>query len=157
LPHGTRLIIAAGIVVAGACAHRPATSIDAEQDRVEQRQTAFLAALAARDADGVAVHFAPDAVLHVANMPAIHGREAIGTFYGNVFRFMAASQATPETPRVAANGDMAWSAGRVVNAFQSPQGTTEFTGKYLLVWERREAEWQIVVYAVSNDADAGSR
>jgi ketosteroid isomerase-like protein len=153
LRHGTPIIIAACILLAGACAHTPATTVGAERGRVEQRQAAFLAALAARDGAAVTAHFAPDAVLHVANMPAIRGREAIGGFYGNVFRFMAASQATPETLRVAANGDMAWSSGRVVNTFQSPQGTTGFAGKYLLVWERRDADWQIVVYSISSDAD----
>jgi ketosteroid isomerase-like protein len=148
-------IIAAALLLATSCAHRaPAVAQSGQFAQLQQRQAAFLGALAARDVDATAASFADDAVLHVAGMPAIVGRSAIHGFYGNVFRFMAASEAVPETLRLSDGGDMAWSTGRVANSFQSEQGLTHFAGKYVLVWERRGGDWAIVLYGISsNQAD----
>jgi predicted enzyme related to lactoylglutathione lyase len=85
-------------------------------------------------------------------MPTIQGRSAIRNFYGNVFRSLQASDAVPDRIRVSAGGDMAWSSGQVSNAFASTDGSDEgpvaYTGRYLLVWERRGEEWFIVVYSL---------
>jgi ketosteroid isomerase-like protein len=144
-------------VLATACAHGPGSGADAELARLEQRQTDFLAALAARDVEQTAAHFAEDAVLQVANMPPVQGRSAIRQFYGNVFRFMAASESTPEILRIASGGDMADTTGRVANTFRGGQGPVQYAGKYLLVWEKRSGEWSIVVYSISNNQSDASR
>jgi ketosteroid isomerase-like protein len=152
----TSAVVAVCAVLAGACAHRPAASPEAERAALEQRQAGFLAAVAARDADRAAAFFAADAVLHIAGMPPVQGRTAIGAFYGNVFRFMAASRSTPASLRISSSGGMAWAAGSVVNSFQADQGTVEHAGKYLLVWEQHAGEWWIAAYGISsNQADAG--
>jgi uncharacterized protein (TIGR02246 family) len=149
-------IVAMSLVLSSACAHAPAGTAAAERDRLEQRQSSFLAALAARDAERTSAHFAADAVLHVAGMPPVQGRDAIRAFYGNVFRFIAASRATPELLQVSASADLAYTTGSVVNTFQAEQGPVEFAGKYLLVWEQRARDWVIVVYSLSsNQPDAG--
>jgi ketosteroid isomerase-like protein len=149
-------VVLMAVLSISACAHAPAGTAAAERDRLEQRQSSFLAALAARDAERTSAHFAADAALHVAGMPPVHGRDAIRAFYGNVFRFMAASQATPEQLRVSVSADLAYTSGRVVNTFQAEQGAVEFAGKYLLVWEQRARDWVIVVYSLSsNQPDAG--
>jgi ketosteroid isomerase-like protein len=117
-----------------------------------RRQSDFLAALRARDADRTASHFADDAVLHVAERPAIRGRAAIREFYGNVFRFLSSSASTPPHVSVSQSGDMAYTTGAVANVFAGQQGQLQFTGKYLLVWERRAGEWFIVAYTLSSDS-----
>lgn len=140
-----------------ACAHRPAIDPATEHNRLEQRQATFLSAFAARDLDQATEHFATDAVLHVASMPAIRGRSAIREFYGNVFRFMTASEATPETTRLSGSADMAYTVGRVTNTFRGEQGPVEYEGKYLLGWERREGTWSIVFYSISSNRPDTSR
>lgn len=55
----------AAVVLTG-CAHARS-----EGESLEHRQAHFHAAVAARDADGLATFFLPDAVVHVANIPAI--------------------------------------------------------------------------------------
>jgi uncharacterized protein (TIGR02246 family) len=145
---------ALALLMISACAHRaPALPgpAAAEQD-LRQRHAAFLEALSARDATQVASFFAEDAVLHIANMPPVQGRTAIASFYGNVFRFMTASQPTTQTVRVAASADLAYTAGSVTNAFQGEQGPVEYAGKYLLVWERRGGAWSVVVYSLSSNS-----
>ena len=134
-----------------------AVEVEREREQLELRHDAFLAALTARDLDSTTAHFADDAVLHIANMPPVHGRSAIGQFYGNIFRFMAASEPTPETVSISSGADMAWTTGRVANTFESEEGPVHYAGKYLLVWEKREGDWAIVVYSISNNASEPRR
>jgi len=149
-------IVGLAVLLASACAPRGVPTAGAEYGPLEQRQAAFLAAMAARDAERTAAFFADGAVLHIAGMPAIEGRDAIRGFYGNMFGFLAESAAVPRTLELSAGGDMAYSHGTTSNTFRGPQGTSTYTGKYVLVWRRIDGDWRIVLYAVSSDAaDAG--
>jgi uncharacterized protein (TIGR02246 family) len=140
-----------------ACAPRPFAAVPAARDALEAREATFLAALAARDADAVAAHFADDGMLHIANMPPVRGRAAIRQFHVNVFRFMTSSAAVPETLRVSAVGDLGYSAGRVANVFAGEQGPMEYAGKYLIAWEQRGGQWLAAVYSISsNQPEAGA-
>jgi branched-chain amino acid transport system substrate-binding protein len=120
----------------------------------EKRQDEFLAAMAARDADRVAAMFADDAVLHIAGMPPIAGRAAIHRFYGNMFGFLSASSATPESLHV--SGDMAYGTGHSSNEFRGADGPVSYAGKYLLVWKREGSEWFIAAYSISSNQPDGA-
>jgi ketosteroid isomerase-like protein len=154
-----RLVLIAMLAVAlvTACAHRPGTGSAPDDEGLRQRQSDFLAALSARDLERTAALFAEDAVIHVADMPPLQGRDAIRRFYGNVFRFLSESASTPGPLRVSASADMAYGTGRVTNVFDAEQGRVEYTGKYLLVWERRGSEWWVAFYGLSSDRPGTSR
>jgi uncharacterized protein (TIGR02246 family) len=144
------------LVLVAACAQPRSVPGAFERDRLDQRQSEWFAAMAARDADALAALFSEGAVVHVANMPPVEGREAIRGFYERMFGFLAASRATPERTEVSASGDLAYSVGRSVNEFRGPGGAVEYVGKYVLVWERREGEWRVALYSISsNQSDAG--
>lgn len=134
-----------------------ASSVAAKGESLQQRQDGFLAAMGARDIEVATAYFAEDALLQVANMPQIQGRDAIHRFYGNVFRFLRESTPTLEMTRESAGADMAYSVGRVRNVFEGEQGRVEYSGKFLLVWEKREGGWEIAVYSISNDSQEPSR
>jgi ketosteroid isomerase-like protein len=138
-------------LIAAACAHDPSLSPHDERAALQERERGFLAAMGARQVESVLPYFAEEAVLHVANMPPVEGRAAIGRFYGNVFRFLQSSTTTPERLQVSRSGDLAYSAGRVNNTFAGGEGSVEYGGKYLLIWEKRAEEWAVVFYSVSND------
>lgn len=144
-------VIAMILTLAVGCAHRLPAPSEPESAGLQQRQSDFLEALTAKDPDQVATHFAEDAVIHIANLPPIHGREAIRQLYRNIFRFLRASTYTPEVLRLAGSGDMAYSAGAVTTAFDGEQGLVEYPGKYLLIWERRDGVWSVVAYSISNN------
>lgn len=147
------LIVFLGLLILTACAPGLAPSGADAGEALRERERTFLAALAARDLDRTTALFADHAELHIANMPLVQGSDAIERFYGNVFRFMEASAAEPQTMRVAASGDMAYTTGRVRNRFDSgPDAAAEYEGKYLIVWERVGGEWMIVIYGISNDS-----
>jgi uncharacterized protein (TIGR02246 family) len=144
-------LTALSILLAAGCAQFRASPDDSERLGLDQRQAEFVAAVAARDADGTAALFAEDAVLHVANMAPIEGREAIRQFYGNMYDFLSASGATPESTVVSESGDMAYTIGRTSSEFHSPEGTRKFSGKYALVWRELGGDWMIVLYAISSN------
>jgi len=149
-------LTAMAVLLGAACAHQPPLADGAERQRLEQRQSEFLAGLSEQDLERTTALFGDDAILHVANMPPIRGRDAIRQFYGNVFRFLTASEPEPETIRLSSGGAMAYSTGSVTNVFDGEQGPLENVGKYLLVWEWRDGDWSIVVYSVSsNQRDEG--
>jgi ketosteroid isomerase-like protein len=122
---------------------------------LEDRQAAFLAALASLDADRVGALFEDDAVLHVANMPAITGGEAIREFYRNVFGFMAATEATTEILRGSEADDIGYASGSTANEFRGPDGPVRYAGKFLVVWRKVGEEWRVAAYAISSDAPEG--
>jgi ketosteroid isomerase-like protein len=123
---------------------------------LEQRQRAFFDAVTSRDADATAGAFSESGILQIAGMPQVEGRDAIRRFYERLYSFLSGSSATPEATQVSDSGDLAYSRGRTTNAFTDPQGLREYTGKFLVVWERQGETWSIAVYSVSSDQqDAG--
>jgi ketosteroid isomerase-like protein len=149
-PARGRVAIMALFLGAG-CAGAPPGAVDPSRSLLLQREAQLFQAVAARDADRVAAHFADHARLHVANMPPVEGREAIRRFYENMFRFLAASVASPETAHVSASGDLAYTTGGTSNRFRAADGTVEYAGKYVLVWIRYEGDWQVALYAISSN------
>jgi ketosteroid isomerase-like protein len=149
---GRRAAALAGIVSLAACVHAVPGAATPPREALLHRQASFLEVLAARDADRAALYFAEDAVLHISDRPPVEGRDAIREFYSGVFRFLAASTSTTQHVSASRGGDMAYATGRVVNVFAGQQGQMQFTGKYLLVWERRAGEWYVVAYTLSSDS-----
>lgn len=146
-----RAAIAALALLLAACAHPRPQFPEAARGPLELRQQAFVAALAARDADALGTLFAEDAVLHVAGMPAIEGRPAIRDFYRKMFGFLTGSAATFERVLVSDAGDLAYSIGRATNEFRGPEGPVAYAGKFSLIWRHRAGEWVVVLYSVSSD------
>lgn len=151
------LLSAVAVLLVIACAPRSVAGEAANREDPGERQSSFFAALAAKDVEQTVAHFAEDATLQVAGMPPIRGRAAIQQFYGNVFRFLSATTPTSESVRVSGGGDMAYSIGSVTNVFEGEDGRVEYAGKYLLIWERGDAEWFISAYTISSNQPDGTR
>lgn len=144
-------ILAFTFVVVTGCGPGTATLSERDREHLQQRQSDFLTAMSAQDVEQTTAHFAEDAVAHIANMPPIQGRSAIQQLYENVFRFLSTSEYSPELIRVSSSADMGYTEGRVTTVFEGEQGPVEYPGKYLLVWEKRDDAWSIVVYSISNN------
>jgi ketosteroid isomerase-like protein len=71
-----------------------------------------------------------------------------------MFRFLAASAASPETAHVSSSGDLAYTTGSTSNRFRAADGTVEYAGKYILVWTRYGGDWQVALYAISRNEPA---
>jgi ketosteroid isomerase-like protein len=155
--HGTVPAAAFAFLLVGGCGFHQPASMDSEWPLLLGRQSGFLEAMEAKDADGMAAFFSEDAVLHVANMPPVEGRDAIRPFFGNLFSFLNSSSVVVEETHMSAGGDMAYSFGRTTNEFRGEEGSIAYAGKYVLVWCKIEGEWVIVLYAVSSNESAAPR
>jgi ketosteroid isomerase-like protein len=149
--HRRLLLLATAAALTAACTPRPFASGPAALADLQEREASVLAALTSKNPEQAAAHFADDAVLHVANMAPVRGRDAIREFYANVFRFLDTSASASEVVRTSSSGDMGYSLGRVTNVFASQHGRMEYAGKYILVWERHGEEWLITTYSISNN------
>jgi ketosteroid isomerase-like protein len=149
----TRTVLLTGLalVLGGGCTSARVAGGEPGREVLLIRQAELLAAMSDRDLGRTMTHFAPDAVLHVANFPSREGSAAIRDFFDGTFRFLSASEASAGEVRVSGGGDMAYSVGRVTNVFQGPEGRVAYPGKFLLVWELRDGEWLVSVYSVSSD------
>lgn len=137
------------LMLSSGCAHGSVAGSDAST--LQSRQQALLAALSERNLDATMAHFASDAVVHVANMPAFVGAQAIRDLYANVFRAIASADYLVANTEVAASGDLAYSHGAVTTVFRGAEGERVFPGKFVLIWAQREGHWQLVLYAISNN------
>lgn len=148
---GAIAVGATAITLATGCAHWTTALAGPEGPTLQERQAAFLESLVAKDLERVVALFAEDAVVHVADMPPIRGRDAIRRLYGNVFRFLESSEYVPEMLRVSQGVDLAYGTGIVTTVFTEEEGVVEYRGKYLVVWQKRDGVWLAVAYGVSNN------
>jgi ketosteroid isomerase-like protein len=136
-----------------ACA-RPSGSDDEEQARID-RETAlarqaieitaqrYMMHFNAGNADSVAAIYAERGRIMWPNGPAAVGRDSIGA------RLRALGAVKPvlslRTEDVAASGPLAVERGRYTMTWTSPDGgQLADSGKYLMRWQRTEAEWMLV-------------
>ena len=68
--------------------------------------------------------------------------------------FAVSFEATAETVRVSAAGDMAYEVGAAKNTFKGGQGPVEYAGKYVTVWVKEQNSWRIAAYSVSSNSGA---
>lgn len=144
------LVLAA--LLAGGCTN-PGTPPTGDPAVLEASTLAFYEAMNRDALDELTSLFSPDAFLHVAGMPAIHGSEAIGGFFANLLPFHASAAPTLHEVKVSDGGDLGFAAGLVTNRFESPGGSVEFQGKFILIWEHDGSDWRIRGYSTSSDND----
>lgn len=137
---------AAGVLVSTACA--PAsTPVDtaALAAQLTQLDDAWSAAAATRNADSVASFYATDGVAYPPNMPVAVGQAAARDVWAGGFADSTyAISWTTTTARVAASGDMGFTAGSYQESYRGADGNpVTKTGKYLCVWARQaDGSWK---------------
>ncbi len=105
-----------------------------------------------KDYETVVSVYAPDAVLQVANLPQLEGREAIFEAYREFFSDVGEMVGGPTKIIAAGSCDMAVEYGWNRIVFETPDGPVEVPGKYSRGWKKTEGAWQVVVQTYSPDA-----
>jgi ketosteroid isomerase-like protein len=57
----------------------------------------------------------------------------------------------PEVIEVSASGDLAWDRGTFHSVMETPEGTVEDVGKYLMIWKKMDGEWKVVAECGNSD------
>ena len=138
--------VAAATVSASSCAPAPApVDTAALAAHLTQLDDAWSKAAATKNADSVASFYATDAVAYPPNMPAAVGQAAAKAVWAGGFAdsTYTISWAT-STARVAASGDIGFTAGTYQESYRGPDGNpVTHTGKYLCVWAKQaDGTWK---------------
>ncbi len=136
----------AGLLLSTACAPAPApVDTAALAAQLTQLDDAWSAAAATRNADSVASFYATDAVAYPPNMPVAVGRAAARDVWAGGFADSTyAISWTTTAARVAASGDMGFTAGTYQESYRGADGNpVTMTGKYLCVWAKQaDGSWK---------------
>ncbi|MCH8500927.1 MAG: nuclear transport factor 2 family protein [Aliidiomarina sp.] len=138
-----------GVIFIAALILSPSVQADSA---LEQKFESLQQAMLDKDHQRLSELFAYDGMLHIANMPPVEGRPAIGGFFSRLFFFLESTRYTHEYTSIATGNDVAWMTGRVVNTFAGDRELTSYEGKFLMIWENGDDGWQIALYSVSNNA-----
>ena len=125
----------------------------AAETEIRSLDSAYFAAVKARDANAVAAVYANDAVSMGANTPALKGHDAIVKYYQD---FLKTPQLTmsggPEMVDISDDGSMAYDAGNYSVSFADAKGKViKDHGKYLEVLKKVDGKWKVVVDADNSD------
>ncbi len=142
----TALAAGACVLVSTACAPAPApVDTAALAAQLTQLDDAWSQAAGLRNADSVASFYATDAVAYPPNMPAAVGQAAARDVWAGGFADSTyAISWTTTAARVAASGDMGFTAGTYQESYRGADGNpVTMTGKYLCVWAKQaDGSWK---------------
>lgn len=141
-------------VAAVAATGGPATAqnVKADMEAILELDRKWVAAVAARDVEWIANLYAPKGRLMPPGQPAVEGRKAIGAAWRGMladptFTFTFA----PKHIHVAGSGDHAHEVGTYQSATGAGDGRTKDQGKYVVVWAKIGARWQVVADIFNSD------
>lgn len=136
----------AGLLISTACAPAPApVDTAALAAQLTQLDDAWSMAAATRNADSVASFYATDAVAYPPNMPVAIGQAAARDVWAGGFADSTYTISwTTTAARVAASGDMGFTAGTYQESYRGADGNpVTMTGKYLCVWAKQaDGSWK---------------
>ena len=153
------LVSLAMLVVAltSGCTQAPAPAPAVDQAAIgaaiDSINTAYAAAVAARDTSIIVTFYADDGRLLPPNMPKAEGMEALRAAWAG---FLATPglelTSTSNTKLISEAGDMVVDIGSYVFKFTDPSGKPQTDqGKYATVFKKVNGEWKIVVDMFNSD------
>lgn len=130
----------------------------ADSQAIRDGETAWAKDWEAKDADKIVSHYAPDAVLLIANMPAVKGSDAIKGSIGGMLKDPHLSLTfAPTAVVVAKGGDLAYTQGVYTMTYSDPKSKATLIekGKYVTVYQKQpDGSWKAVEDIDNEDAPA---
>jgi len=135
-----------------------ATTFDraAAEREMKAGDSAYFAAVNAKNAEAIAGTYSTNAVSMPPNSPPLKGRDAIKKFNEEFVKFPKL-QMTGETENIdfSDDGTMAYATGKYSASWADAKGKTiTDEGKYLNVFKKAGGKWELVVDAFSSNAPA---
>ncbi|GAO01187.1 DUF4440 domain-containing protein [Anaeromyxobacter sp. PSR-1] len=149
MANGPRALLVAAALASGACAHGSFGRADPEAElrtAIGAANDAFIRALVAGDARGMAAVFTEDAlVIPAMQRGFVSGRAELEAYDARRLGSLRYLEATITTVQLEVSGDLAWEAGTNRLVVQQGNGAPmTVTGRYLAVWRRgKDGRWRI--------------
>jgi uncharacterized protein (TIGR02246 family) len=132
--------------------------IAAESQAVRDTETAWAKDWQTKDVEKVASYYSPDAVLLIANEPAMQGSDAIKDGIAGMFKDPHLSLTfAPSVVVVAKGDDLAYTQGVYTMTYSDPKKKVTLIekGKYVTVYKKQaDGSWKAVEDSVNPDAPA---
>ncbi len=134
------------ILLLTGCASVPRVDTEAEAQAIRELSRQWLAVFTAKDIDATMTYYAPGAIQMPANSPSLVGKESIRDWYELWLPNPAVTSTfEPEIIEVAASGDLAYDRGVYHFSMETPEGTIEDHGKYLIIWKKIDGQWKTLL------------
>jgi uncharacterized protein (TIGR02246 family) len=140
--------------MAAAANTAPAFDKAAAEHEMRAGDSAYFAAVKAKNADAIAATYSMNAVSMPAGSPPVKGRDAIKKF-NEEFLKLPKLEMTGETEDIdfSDDGTMAYATGKYKATWADAKGKTiTDEGKYLNVFKKVGGKWELVVDAFSGNA-----
>ena len=133
-----------------------ATEDKASEDQIRALDSAYFAAVKAKDAKAIAAIYTEDAVSQVPNAPALRGADAIIKYYQDFFKTPQLTMSgSPETIRISNDGTMAYDAGNYTASWADAKGKImKDEGKYLEILKKVDGKWKVSIDANNSNLTA---
>jgi uncharacterized protein (TIGR02246 family) len=147
------ILLAAAGCAGGTKTSTPAVDQAAIGAKVDSLNTAFLAAVTARDTNALATMYAEDGHLLDANAPRVDGREAIRHAWAQAMAMPGFDLKFASSDKIVSEaGDMVIDLGTYTFAAQGSKGKPmNDHGKYVTVLKNVNGEWKILVDTHNSD------
>jgi ketosteroid isomerase-like protein len=130
----------------------PPVDAQAEAAAISARSDSLVTFENAKNADGALTYYLDDALVQLANAPAVKGKAPMKDLYNGFFQGgLKALQSTRDPVVVSSSGDLAYETGVNRITMTTPAGDVTTVGKYLAVWKKVNGTWMIAALAVSDD------
>ena len=130
------------------------TDASAARQAVVDSNAQWMAALAKRDAPGIAARYTKDARLFPPNSPEVNGRDAVQAFFQGGLD-LGMGQITLTAIEVTLHEGVAIERGTYSSASAtSGDAQPGDTGKYLVVWKQEAGEWKMSMDIWNSDLPA---
>ena len=128
-------------------------SIEDETAALEQLLADQEQAQNAKDADAMVAMLAEDVVVHMNDLPAVVGKDAMLQAYAQFWPVMVSADLNLTETVVAESGDMAWMHGTQVIELDVPEaGRVSVPGRWMTVMEKIDGEWLVVALSTGDIA-----
>jgi len=122
------------------------TDTKAAENEIRALDSAYFAAVKAKDASAIAALYTDDAVSQVPNAPALKGHDGIVKYYQDFFKTpQLMMTGGPDTIKISDDGTMAYDAGTYSASWADAKGKIiKDEGKYLEVLKKVDGKWKVV-------------
>lgn len=139
------LVLALAAPVMACAAAEPAVDYAAEEQAIRGLVADWNEAIATGDVGAITALYARDGYVAPPGADRVQGHEGLEQFWAGLVSFPELDMTiVPAEIQIARAGDLAYESGSYTMSFAAGEARAEDHGKYVVVWEKQDADWKVV-------------